>query len=51
MQDSIPVTTVLSTMQSISFRLKIKEILLHIFDKHESPRRKDPNNWMCKMQN
>jgi hypothetical protein len=33
------------------YHFQMKEILLHIFDAHESPRRKDPQNWKCKMTN
>jgi hypothetical protein len=33
------------------YHYQMKEILLHIFDANESPRRKDPENWMCKMTN
>jgi hypothetical protein len=30
---------------------QMKDILLHIFDANESPRKKDPQNWKCKMTN
>ena len=33
------------------YHFQMHEILRNIFDKHDSPRLKDPQNWKCKMTN